>query len=238
MVSVQQYSCQPDTGREAVQPCAKAGVRESPQRGGFFPLYTRAPRQTRHRSPDRTRRGACRMDGSQFDTLLRGLTIARSRRGAVVGLLGGALGVLGLTKSEAKHKKKKKKKGGSPPVSPPASPPASPPVSPPSPPPCTPQCSGKTCGSDGCGGSCGPCTGGVCLANDSCGQSCDQPGACGTTSPPCSCNVNNGDPVCRRSVGAALVHCDQLSTCTTTADCPPNTVCSSICSPSACVPLC
>jgi hypothetical protein len=61
------------------------------------------------------------MDGSQFDTLLRGLTIASSRRGAVVGLLGGTLGLLGLTESEAKHKKKhhKKKKGSSPPASPP-----------------------------------------------------------------------------------------------------------------------
>ena len=31
---------------------------------------------------------------------------------------------------------------------------------------CTPNCSGKTCGDDGCGGSCGSCTGGQqCLAN-------------------------------------------------------------------------
>src|SRR3954462_6727970 len=73
------------------------------------------------------------MDGSQFDGLLRSLTTARSRRGAMVGVLGGALGLLGLTESEAKHKKKhrKKKGNGSPPSSPPTSPPPSPPASPP-----------------------------------------------------------------------------------------------------------
>ncbi len=43
------------------------------------------------------------MDGSQFDRLLRGLTTASSRRGAVVGLFGGALGLLGLTETQAKH---------------------------------------------------------------------------------------------------------------------------------------
>ena len=65
------------------------------------------------------------MDGSQFDTLLRGLSTARSRRGAVMGLLGGAVSLLGLTKSKAKHKKKHhhKKGKGSPPASPPTAPP-------------------------------------------------------------------------------------------------------------------
>jgi hypothetical protein len=64
------------------------------------------------------------MDEAQFDTILRGLTTARSRRGTMVGLLGGTVGWLGLTEGEAKHKKKHKKKhGGSPPASPPASPP-------------------------------------------------------------------------------------------------------------------
>src|SRR4051812_8808461 len=90
------------------------------------------------------------MDATQFDTLLRGLTSARPRRGAVVGLLGGALGLFVLSESEAKHHKKRKKKpgGGSPPVPPPPSPP-SPPAG------CTPTCTGVACGApDGCGGVC------------------------------------------------------------------------------------
>src|SRR4051794_33582316 len=106
------------------------------------------------------------MDNERFDGWVRGLTTTRSRREAVVGLLGGGLGLLSLTESEAKHHKKKKKRGGgSPPVSPPGSPPASPPGSPPTG--CTPQCQDRECGDDGCGGSCGscgavPCREGVC----------------------------------------------------------------------------
>ncbi len=43
--------------------------------------------------------------------------------------------------------------------------------------PCVPQCSGKTCGSDGCGGSCGTCSGGmVCSA----GQCTAPPQGCGS----------------------------------------------------------
>lgn len=38
---------------------------------------------------------------------------------------------------------------------------------------CTPQCTGKTCGADGCGGSCGTCAG---------GQSCGADGACHASS--------------------------------------------------------
>src|SRR4051794_2315536 len=69
--------------------------------------------------PDVTRRMP-EMDGSQFDTLLRGLTIAKSRRGALLGLLGGTLGLLGPRETEARHHHKKhKKKGGSPSISPP-----------------------------------------------------------------------------------------------------------------------
>jgi hypothetical protein len=45
------------------------------------------------------------MDESQCDTLFQSLTTARSRRGAVVGLLGGAGGWLSLTEIEAKPNK-------------------------------------------------------------------------------------------------------------------------------------
>jgi hypothetical protein len=124
------------------------------------------------------------MDGSQFDTLLRSLTTARSRRGAVVGLLGGALGLLGLTDSEAKRKKKhhKKKGQGSPPPSPPASPP----------PPCPAGCA-----------ACQECQNGACVtkANDS---TCNGDGRClnGTCNPRPTCLANEatctegGTPCC------------------------------------------
>jgi hypothetical protein len=58
------------------------------------------------------------MDAEQFDTLARSLTDRRSRRGALASLLGGSLGLVGLTQTEAKAKKtkpcppcKKRKKG-------------------------------------------------------------------------------------------------------------------------------
>lgn len=144
------------------------------------------------------------MDGSQFDTLLRGLTSSRSRRGALLGLLGGAVGLLGLTKVEAKHKKKKhrKKGGGSPPVSPPP-----PPQCPASCPSCQECVNGQSCTPKGNGSSCEgnpckecqngacvdragntPCNGtGLCL-NGTCNQ---QPNCvpfasvCSTTGVPC-----------------------------------------------------
>ncbi len=50
------------------------------------------------------------MDERSFDAVVRGLTRAGSRRSAVVRLLGGGLGFLGLSTAEAKHKKKHKNK--------------------------------------------------------------------------------------------------------------------------------
>jgi hypothetical protein len=38
----------------------------------------------------------------------------------------------------------------------------------PTPPPCSPSCTGKTCGSDGCGGSCGSCNLNQTCTNDNC----------------------------------------------------------------------
>ncbi len=91
------------------------------------------------------------MDGSQFDSLLRRLSATRSRRGALIGLLTGSLGLLGLTETEAKHRKKKHKKkgGGSLPVS------------------CIGQPDFTNCG----GG--GQCSGGVCAAPPNCGVAPD-----------------------------------------------------------------
>src|SRR3954469_11195200 len=148
------------------------------------------------------------MDGKQFDGLLRGLTSARSRRGAVVRLLGGAVGLLGLTATEAKHHKKKhhkKKHGGSPPASPPASPPPLPV--------CTPACQGKTCGEDGCGGSCGTCGAVPCVT-----------GACSCAGKPDSTDCGGGR-TCSGELCAVLPTCQAAnSDCETNAQC-----CSGMC---------
>lgn len=52
------------------------------------------------------------MNAEHLDTLARSLTNARSRRGILAASLGGVLGLVGLTKTDAqrrKHKKKNKK---------------------------------------------------------------------------------------------------------------------------------
>src|SRR3954447_14282292 len=124
------------------------------------------------------------MDGSQFDSLLRTLTAARSRRGALLGLLGGALGPLGLTDTSARHHKKKKKKKSPPAVPPPPQCPASCPAcqtctngqS------CTPAANDTTCDSDG------RCLNGTCNPLPTCagsGEPCDF-----TTQFPVCCGSN------------------------------------------------
>jgi hypothetical protein len=50
------------------------------------------------------------MDADRFDSLSRSLTDTPSRRGALAALLGGSLGLLGMTETDAKKGKKKKKK--------------------------------------------------------------------------------------------------------------------------------
>lgn len=87
------------------------------------------------------------MDGKRFDHVTRALHSAAPRRGILGLMLGGGVGLLGLTETQAKRRKKRKKKGkGSPPVA------------------CTPACQGKACGDDGCGGSCGGCGAVSCMA--------------------------------------------------------------------------
>src|SRR3954471_5755763 len=101
------------------------------------------------------------MDTERFDRWVRTLTAPRSRRGALTGLLGGGLSLLGVAGATAKHHKKKhKRKQGRD---------TSPPPPPLSPGPGCPTCTGKVCGDDGCGGSCGACgactscVGGACI---------------------------------------------------------------------------
>src|SRR5215207_9125031 len=121
------------------------------------------------------------MDADRFDSLVRSLTGARSRRGALRGLLAGSLGLLGWSPAEdttaknckkitnkAKRKKCLAKARGQTPVVPPS--------------PCVPQCAAtNACDGDGCGNSCGVCTaptvcvGGSCVCPDGtkpCGSAC------------------------------------------------------------------
>jgi hypothetical protein len=73
------------------------------------------------------------VESDRFDRLVRAVT--SSRRRAVAGLAGGLATTLSLVSAgdEARAKKKHKKCR------------------------CRPNCSSKTCGDDGCGGSCGAC---------------------------------------------------------------------------------
>jgi hypothetical protein len=126
------------------------------------------------------------MDGKRFDGLLRTATTAHSRRGAVVAVLGGMVGLLGPTETEAKRKKHKKKKGGSPPPPKPRCPATCPDcqqcVNGQS---CTPKADGTACGNNDCK----TCQSGACvnkadntLCNDSTGKcgsgTCKTPPAC------------------------------------------------------------
>jgi hypothetical protein len=140
------------------------------------------------------------MDTAHFDALIRSLATSASRRGFLVALASGLPALLPLAlggnetdgktrKAKRKHKKSRRKKRMNRPA--PAPPP--PPVS--LTPPCTPTCAGKTCGDDGCGGSCGSCganqacQGGSCVCTAQCCADTDcgacaacQNGACVTTS--------------------------------------------------------
>jgi hypothetical protein len=151
------------------------------------------------------------METEHFDSIIRGLTRSRSRRGALLSLIGGVAGFAFHSETSAKHRKKHKKKhrnGGSPPGSPP-------PVSPlPSPP--VPTCSdGIRNGTEtdiDCGGSCRRCADDrTCVAANDCISGTCPDGTCVACTPldvcgsdangQCSCSVddNSGEPTCRSS---------------------------------------
>lgn len=152
------------------------------------------------------------MDADRFDSLTRTLTTAGSRRRALALAISGALGSL-LTPYDAeahdalekckklkgdKKKKclKKAKKHDRRHAS------------------CTPNCAGKDCGPDGCGRSCGACTGGDCVngtcdcpdGQELCGGVCREacptgsvrlPATCNCCNPPDGpCNQPTPDPTC------------------------------------------
>jgi hypothetical protein len=188
------------------------------------------------------------MDGSHFDTLVRDLRVSVSRRGLLGGLLGGTLGLAGLTHTDAKHHKhhhKKKRGGGSPPASPPVPPPASPPT----------PLAGPTC-TDGvrngsetdtdCGGpTCLPCaTGRLCQRNTDCSTArCGDALGEGTTCRACTsdgvCGIDaNGGCLCDPDTGACLTDPPGNLPPQQSCACPPRTVCKSSLDGFFCIPLC
>jgi hypothetical protein len=129
------------------------------------------------------------MDEVRFDSWSKSLAgTVNSRRALVRHVLasvtGAVLAALGSGASHAKKKKKRKKKRKTSTAVP----------QPPTPVPCVPQCAEKTCGPNGCGGSCGSCSpnaptcvngeckAGVCPPNvEYCGPTFVEcgPGTCG-----------------------------------------------------------
>ncbi len=159
------------------------------------------------------------MDGSAFDRHVRAVMQARSRRGALLGLVGGAFGLLGVTATEAKHhKKKKKKKGNSPPASPPgAQCPASCPI-------CQECINGESCTVQSdftpCGdSSCKLCQGGVCV-NRSNNASCGDNNRChdGVCTRSCTDGLKNGDES-DVDCGGSCDRCANGKTCNSRDDC-------------------
>jgi hypothetical protein len=136
------------------------------------------------------------MDQHFFSTWTRSLRGVPSRRDVVRSLAGAGLGLGALRLSDAasaknkkKGKKKRKKKVQQR---------------------CTPNCTDRTCGNDGCGGSCGACgtnqvcRGGTCCVPESRGATCA--GRCGT-------RINNcGQPV-------ACATCAAGQTCLSNGSC-------------------
>jgi cysteine-rich repeat protein len=81
---------------------------------------------------------------------------------------------------------------------------------------CQRKCDGKACGDDGCGGTCGVCTGA--------GVTCSAAGQCATCQPSCSgktCGSDGCGGVCGKCiVGGATPHCGSEGQCVAT--CTPN----------------
>jgi hypothetical protein len=162
------------------------------------------------------------MDGFAFDRLTRALTANRTRRGALAALLGGSLGLLGLTDTPAKrgkgHRKKKQKQRQQQ-----ALPPA-------------PTCSdGIKNGSESdvdCGGSCPRCANGrTCLSRNDCASGLCSGGTCGSCANRFDCGTGAGgkDCFCSTPVGGGPTVCHEgaaaklgVSNCD---ECPADTVC-------------
>jgi hypothetical protein len=154
------------------------------------------------------------MDQDRFDGLTRALGAAASRRSIGRALAGGGLGALfaamfGVRDSDAKKKRRKKRKKQNIQQLPAG---------------CAPNCADRSCGNDGCGGSCGECggdqncRGGSCCAPEPLNVTCA--GRCGTWTNTCGQLVEC--PAC-----AAGQQCLSNGSCAQI--CGPGTTCPSHC---------
>jgi hypothetical protein len=139
------------------------------------------------------------MDDNRIDALAR--DVAGTSRRAVLGVL--AVGLAGLgaprfaTETAARRRRKKKGKGR-----------------------CRPNCTDRTCGSDGCGGSCGACDAGQVCAGGACCQpesrSATCVGRCGTRRNNCGrpveCATCPTGQVCL-SNGSCAIACTDNNDC-------------------------
>jgi hypothetical protein len=141
------------------------------------------------------------MEFDRFSSLRRSLESTPARRDILRALAGIGLGLSAMQLSdaaEARSKKKKGKKHKGKGHQPPGRDPGnnqSPPPSPPPPPRCTPNCNGKTCGDDGCGGTCGTCPGAQDVCQNGhciCVPQCAPANACGANGCNGSCGTCAG----------------------------------------------
>ena len=168
------------------------------------------------------------MDAARFDVLLRFLAVGASRRGLLAGLTSGVLAVLPLALSaeNAEAKKRRKRKGKRKKKSCLPEPP-------------TATCAGR-CGTwtNNCGQpvACPSCTGGQqCLSNGSCATACVAHSDCPSHCAGCSLPTTEGGSHCLAPVSLC-----PSQTCTSTAQCPPDTRCTPCVEPTnkRCWPLC
>jgi len=155
------------------------------------------------------------VDQKQFDDVSRTLSRRPSRRDVLRGLAGAGLGSLRLSDvGEARKKPKRKgnkKKSATRPT--PADAPHDALT-------CTPNCAERTCGNDGCGGSCGNCggdqicRGGTCCVPDAPAATCG--GRCGTWTNNCGqpvvCSACPAGQHCIGN-GSCAVVCDDHADC-------------------------
>lgn len=168
------------------------------------------------------------MDNRRFDAFTKTLTTGDSPRRTILQVLGASalaavVGRFAGEDAEAKKKRKRKRKKKKQASKPPAV--------------CIPTCDGRTCGDDGCGGSCGGCGsnqacqdgtcvcacpgGQVCLSNGSCATVCDELADCADG---CSCSGANTEGI--KTCAAPGFSCEALvQVCTGTAGCPPGQTC-------------
>jgi hypothetical protein len=151
------------------------------------------------------------VESGRFDELTARLASPISRRRGVglAGLLG--LGGLGIWQDADAKKKKRKKKRKKPKTA------------------CQASCGARTCGDDGCGGSCGECEGELVCRNGTCGCPVGQDlcgGTCHPACPPsipgrevarhpetCTCCVRPGSVPCPTSIEECCIGPEYLPCC-------------------------